>query len=42
MIKVLVCNIVESEFELQLSYYVHFLTNTLDKGMSPVILPAMG
>ena len=42
MIKVLDCGIVVSEFELQSCYYIHFRTNTLGKGMSPLILPAMG
>ena len=42
MIKVLDCGIVVSEFELQLHYYVHFRTNTLGKGMNPLILLAMG
>ena len=31
-----------SEFELQPRYYVHFRTNTLGKGMNPLILPDMG
>ena len=34
--------IVVSEFVLQSRYYVHFWTNTLGKGMNPLILPAMG
>ena len=34
--------IVVSEFVLQSRYYVHFRTNTLEKGMNPHILPAMG
>ena len=34
MAKVLGCDIVVSEFEHQLSYYVHFRTNTLRKGMN--------
>ena len=42
MVKALDCGIVESEFELQLLYYVHFWTNTLGKGMNPLILAAMG
>ena len=33
---------VVSEFVLQSRYYVHFPTNTLGKGMNPLILPAMG
>ena len=36
MVKGLDCGIV-----LQLCYYVYFRTNTLGKGMSPLILPAM-
>ena len=32
---VLDCYIVVSEFELQSRYYVHFRTNTLQKGMNP-------
>ena len=42
MVKAMDCGIVVSEFELQSHYYVHFLTNTLGKGMKPLILPAMG
>ena len=30
------CDIVVSQFELQSSYYVHFRTNTLEKGMKPL------
>ena len=30
-----------SKFELQLYYYVHFQTNTLGKGMNPLILLVM-
>ena len=37
MANVLDCSIVESEFELQLPYYVHFRTNTLGKGMKHFI-----
>ena len=33
---------VVSEFELQSRYYIHFQTNTLGKGMNPLILPSMG
>ena len=40
MANVLGCDIVVSEFEIQLPYYVHFQTNTLQKGMNPVILPS--
>ena len=42
MVKAMDCEIVESEFELQSHYYVHFQTNTLGKSMNPFILPAMG
>ena len=31
-----------NEFELQSRYYVHIWTNTLEKGMNPLIPPAMG
>ena len=42
MVKALDCEIEESEFELQSRYYVLFRTNTLGKGMNPLILPAKG
>ena len=42
MVKAMDCGIVVSEFVLQSRYHVHFRTNTLGKGMSPLILPAMG
>ena len=42
MVKAMDCGIVVSEFELQSRYYVHFRANTPGKGMSPLILPAMG
>ena len=42
MVKVMDSGIVESEFEFKSRYYVHFRTNTLEKGMNPLILPAMG
>ena len=42
MVKAMDCEIVVSEFELQLRYYVHFRTNTRGKGMNPLILPTMG
>ena len=42
MVKVLDGEIVVSEFELKLRSYVHFQTNTLVKGMNPLILTAMG
>ena len=41
-VKAMDCGIVVSEFVLQSHYYVHFQTNTLGKGMIPLILPAMG
>ena len=40
--KVLDCDNVVSEFELQLRYYVHFQIHTLGKYMNPLILSAMG
>ena len=42
MVEAMDCGIVVSEFELQSRYYVHFRTNTLGKGMNPLILLAMG
>ena len=42
MVKAMDCRIVVSEFVLQSHYYVHFWANTLEKGMNPLILPAMG
>ena len=42
MVKEMDCEIVVSEFVLQWRYYVQFRTNTLGKGMNPLILPAMG
>ena len=42
MVKALNCRMVVSEFELQLSYYVHFRTNALGKGLNPIILLVMG
>ena len=41
MVKALDCRNVVSEFELQLRYYVYFRTNTLGKGVSPLIFPVM-
>ena len=37
MAKSLNCNIVDSEFELQLRYYIHFW-NALGKGINPPVL----
>ena len=42
MVKAMDCGIVVREFVLQLRYYVRFRTNTLGKGMTPLILPAIG
>ena len=42
MVKAMDCGVVVREFVLQSRYYVHFRTNTLEKGMNPLILPAMG
>ena len=42
IVKAMDCGIVVSEFVLQSLYYVHFRTNTLGKGMKPLILLAMG
>ena len=42
MVKALDCGIVVCEFVLPSRYYVHFQANTLGKGISPLILPAMG
>ena len=41
MVKAMDCGIVVSEFEFQSRYYVHFRKNTLEKGMNPLILPAV-
>ena len=30
------------EFKLQLGYFIHFRTNTLRKGINPLILPVKG
>ena len=42
VVKAMDCGIVVREFVLQSRYYIHFLANTLGKGMNPLILPAMG
>ena len=42
MVKALEWGIVVSEFELHSRYGIHFWTNTLGKGMNPLILPGMG
>ena len=41
MVKALDGRIVVNKFELQSRYYVHFWTNTLGKGVNPLILPVM-
>ena len=41
MVEKMDCGMVASKFELQSRYYVHFRTNTLGKGMNPLILPVM-
>ena len=41
-VKAFVCGIVVRDFELQSRYYVYFRTNTIVKGMKPVILAFMG
>ena len=41
MVKALDCEIVVSEFELQSCYYIHFRTNTMEKGMNTLILRSM-
>ena len=41
VVKTMDCRIIVREFEFQLCYYIHFWTNTLGKGMNPLILPAM-
>ena len=38
MVKAMDCGVVV----LHSRYYVHFWANTLEKGMNPLILPAMG
>ena len=42
MVKAMDCGIVVNQFVFQSRYDVHFRTNTLGKGMNPLILPAMG
>ena len=42
MVKMLDCGIVESEFERQLHYNVHFRKNTVWNVMNPFIVPTMG
>ena len=42
MVKAIECGIVISEFELKSHHYVHFKTNTIRKGMKPLIPITMG
>ena len=42
MVKAMDYGIIVIKFVLQSCYYVHFKANTLEKGMNPLILPAMG
>ena len=42
MAKVLDCGLEESNFELQLHYYIHFWANSLGKDMKLLILPVIG
>ena len=41
MVKVLDCDVIVCEFELQTRYNVHFRTDTLEKVLNSVILKAM-
>ena len=41
MAKVLNCGLNVTEFDPQSRYYVHFRSNILGKGMTPLIPPAM-
>ena len=42
MVKLLECGIVVRKFEPHSRYDVHFMTYTIENGMSPVILQPMG
>ena len=42
IVKAMDCRIIVSEFVLHWHYYAHFQTNTLGKGMNPLILLSMG
>ena len=42
MVKTMDYWIMVSEFVLQSRYYIPFRGNTFEKGMNPLILPAMG
>ena len=41
-VKAIDFGIVVFEFVIQSQYYVHFRANTQEKGMNPLIVPAMG
>ena len=42
MTKMLDCRNEVSEFKLQPGYYIHYQTNTCEKGMNPLIPSAIG
>ena len=42
VVDILDCSIVVSKFELQPCYYIDSQTNTLEKGMNPIIPTAIG
>ena len=42
IVKALDCRIIAIEFKIQLHYQVHSRTNTREKGMNPLIIPAIG
>ena len=42
MVNVLSCDNVVSDFELQSFSYIHVRTDNLEKGINPIIFPAMG
>ena len=42
MVKALACELIVSKFELQLCYYVHFLTNTFREKYVPPYHPSYG
>ena len=41
IVKAMDCGIMINKFEVESRYYIHFGTNTLGKGMNPLILLAM-
>ena len=42
MVKILGSGLKVNKFKLQLHFYIHFSTNTLEEGMNPLISLAMG